>query len=157
MTATTEVPTMGGDATANGAPKEDAPQVILSAAQIREAPPDCREEMFEVPEWGGWIKLRSPTALASAKIKEAGLKIDTEGQTMGMDIPNMERTQMQYGVVDPALSEEDVVAMQERFGPSWNRVVDRLDKLSGPLGKASMGEAEVLRQNENTFRPGENG
>jgi hypothetical protein len=140
------------EVSANGAPP--AERRALTVAQIREAPPDCREEWVEVPEWGGWIKLRSPTALGSAEIKSAGLKIDAEGQTIGMDIPAMERAQMKYGVADPALTDEDVVVMQEKFGPSWNRVMVVLDRLTGPLGKAGMKEAELLKETENNFREG---
>jgi hypothetical protein len=125
---------------------------VTSVSGILQSPPDCREELFEVPEWGGWVKLRSPTALASAAIKEAAMKFDDSGTVVGMDLRAMEREQMRYGVVEPALTLEDVAEMQRRFGPSWNRVMAKLDELTGPLGKGATREDEFMKERENTFR-----
>lgn len=132
---------------------EPTERKAISVAQIHAAPPDCREEWLEVPEWGGWIKLRSPTALAAAEIKSAGIVLDAETQSASMDLPAGERAQVLHGVIDPALSKEDVAAMQSKFGPAFNSVVKALDKLAGPLGPKD-GEEAVRKAAEHSFRAG---
>lgn len=132
---------------ANGAQPE---RHVLTVSQIMAAPSDCREEWLEVPEWGGWVKLRSPTALVSAEIKNAAMVMDAEGRSVGVDVPGMERTQVRHGVVEPALSEDEVRGMQERFGPAFNRIVTALDRLSGVATKAD--EAKLRASAERSFR-----
>jgi hypothetical protein len=81
------------------------------------------------------IKLRSPTARAAAEIKAAMMVLDTETETVSMDVAAGERAQILHGIVEPALTPADVEVMQDRFGPVWQRVIARLDSISGPLGK----------------------
>lgn len=137
----------------SGGLPEGAMRNVLTVAQIMTCPPDCKEEWLEIPEWGGWVKLRSPTALASAEIKGASISVDTEGETVGMDIPAMERAQVRTCVVEPAMTEDEVTAMQAKFGPSFRRIIEALDSLGGPLGKDKKdGEEALRRKAENTFR-----
>ena len=127
----------------------------LTVSQILAAPPDCREEWLEVPEWGGWVKLRSPTALAAADIKGASIVMGGEDEKPTMDLAAMERAQVRHGVVDPIMSDAEVRQMQERFGPSFQRVIAALDTLSGPL-KEKDGEEKLRSAAERTFRAGGN-
>ena len=131
----------------------ESSRTALTAAQIMAAPPDCREEWVEVPEWGGWLKLRSPTALAAASIKSAGVVLDAETETANLDMAAMERAQVLHGVVEPALTPEQVAEMQKRFGPSFGKVVAKLDELAGPLS-AKDGEEKLRKAAEHTFRAG---
>lgn len=125
-------------AATNGTPPEEEavePTTYLTVAQIRQAPPDCREEDLDVPEWGGKLKLRSPTAKTAALIKSAMILFDTQGESAGVDIAAAELVQVRCGVVEPPMSEDDVAWLQMNMGPSWQRVIEALDKLAGPLGK----------------------
>lgn len=124
---------------------------VLSAADILGAPPDCPEERFLVPEWGGEIVLRAPTAADAAAIKESAVRLDESGSVAGMDIGAMERRQILHCVIEPKLTAEQVEQIQRRFGPSWQRVIARLDKLSGGLGKP-IGEAAERTRAEKSFR-----
>lgn len=127
-------------AMANGTTTE-APNV-LSVQQILSAPPDCREEVIEVPGWGGSVRLRSPTALAAAEIKSAMIVMDAEGKTVAMDVAASERKQFQLGVVEPVFTEAQVVEVQAKFGPAWQHVISALDRISGPLGKPKAGDPD---------------
>lgn len=124
----------------------------ITAAQIRDAPPDCREEELEVPEWGGWVLLRSPTALAQAEIQSAGMQLDESGNPTGVDIPAMERMKFRYCVVDPVLTEDDVMEIQRSQGPSWKRVMDKVDELTGTLAEEG-GAKKLQKAAEKSFRP----
>lgn len=137
----------------NGTTPEPEQAKYLSVEQILAAPPDCKERDLEVPEWGGTVKLRSPTALAGAEIKAAGIKWSDDGQVEGMDLAAMERAQIKYGVVVPAFSDSAVEAMQSRFGPSWQRVVQALDDLGGNIVKRARDDEAVRKDAERSFRP----
>lgn len=110
-------------------PTPETGRVILTTDKILNAPSDLAEDMVEVPEWGGWLRIRSLTAAEQAKVKQAS--IDLSGRTMTLIFAEMEKRQFEYGVVEPKFTGQDVNVLFHRSGPSWRRVITALDKISG--------------------------
>lgn len=124
------------------AEEEARQKEILTAEEILNAPSDLVDEILDVPEWGGKIKIRSLTAAASAKVKQAS--IDLAGKSIDVVWAAMEKAQFELGVVEPKFSKEQVNVLHHKFGPSFKRVTDALDRISGT-------NKEELRQAHEAF------
>jgi hypothetical protein len=99
-------------------------QQILDAA-----PNDIIEEELEVPEWGVSVKIRSFTAAQNAQIKQRGYGF--HGEQMSVAWAEMEILQFQQGVIEPRFDEDQVRTLHLSSGRGFQRVIDRLDQLTG--------------------------
>jgi hypothetical protein len=95
---------------------------------LKKAPADLVEEVLEIPEWGCSVKVRSFTGAVSAMIRQAGFV--NQGQTTVIDWAQMERKQLQLGIVEPKFSEEDIAKLYLQSGRGVRRIIDWLDENS---------------------------
>ena len=111
-------------------PSDDSGQVMLTKDQILALPSDIVEEIVDVPEWGGSIRIRSLTAAELAKVRQASIRFKTNG---GGDFifAEQEKRQFEYGVVEPKFTKEEVNVLFHRSAAAWRRVMDALDRISG--------------------------
>jgi hypothetical protein len=98
-------------------------QEILEAA-----PRDLKEELFDVPEWGYSLRLRSSSAAQNAMVNEEGFSF--EGENTRVNWAEMEIRRFQMGVVEPVFAEEDVRKLHFTSGPGFQRVLNRLNELN---------------------------
>ncbi len=112
---------------------------VLSASDIATAL-DRTEEVYEVPEWGGAIKLRP---LSLAQRDEIAEKCLVNGQQDGQKLVRMI---VVYGVSEPVLTEE---LLQERNFT----VIDRISKKIMGLNGMNVSNQEAALTVERTFRP----
>ena len=100
-------------------------EAIIAAA-------DITDEIVEVPEWGGAVKVRGMsvadrTALLEKIIDEKTEKIDQEKATLVAFI---------VGVVEPKFTEADFPALRQKSAAALDRVTAAFLKLSGIDTKA---------------------
>jgi len=110
---------------------------VLSATDIASAL-DRTEQLYDVPEWGGAIKLR-PISLAQRDEVAAQSKIN--GQ---IDTTKMVRMMVLAGMVDPVLTED--ILKEKAFS-----VVDRIAKKVMELNGLDTGQEASLIA-DRTFR-----
>jgi hypothetical protein len=101
---------------------------------------DLIEQTLEVPEWGCSIKIRTPTANDSARIKRAGAQM--VGKRVEVDFAAMERKQFELCVAEPKFNEQQVLQLATRSGPGFRRVIDALDELGGGDDKEALRKAQ---------------
>lgn len=117
-------------------------------AILAKAPADLTEEVVQVPEWGCSVRIRSQTAGAAARVKQAGMVLDESSeQGFRIDVAVMERHQFFEGVIEPRFTLEQAEELQETSGPGFQRVIQALDRLSG-----TRRDGEVRRAAERDFR-----
>ena len=118
-------------------------------------PGDLREEeVHDVPTKGFSVLVRGLPARYSAEVM-GQLKFVQQGrdQVAKIDIPAMELLQFVHGCVDPKFSPDEAAVIQERFGPAFRKVIQKIDELSGI-------DKEAIETVEETFPaggPGEDG
>jgi len=98
-----------------------------------QGPGDLRqEEVQDVPVPGQSVLVRGLPAKYSAEI-QGQLKLVTEGreQIAKIDVPAMELLQFVHGVIEPTFTREEAAIIQERYGPAFRKVIERIDALSG--------------------------
>lgn len=94
----------------------------------------------------GSVKIRALSAAQRARVKQAAIK---QGRDTRIVWGEMERLQFYLGVVEPSFTEDQVRTLHLKAGPSFQKVIDALDKLSQI-------DKESLKQAEDDFRePGE--
>ena len=96
-------------------------------------PGDLAEaDVEDVPSPGQSVRVRALSAKYSAEV-QGQMKLVSEGtsQVAKIDVAAMERLQFQYGVIEPTFGEAEVAIIQERMGPSFRKVVAKIDELSG--------------------------
>lgn len=99
---------------------------LNSHGDIREA------EVHDVPIPGESVLVRGLSAKYSADVmSQLRMVQQGESQEAKLDIAKMERLQFLHGVVDPQFTEPEVEQIQEKFGPAFNKVVERVRELSG--------------------------
>ena len=112
-------------------------------------PSDIREaEVADVPVPGESVLVRGLSARYSADVNSK-LKLVQEGgsQTAKVDLFEMEVVKFVHGVVDPQFSESEARSIAERFGPAWQKVIGKIDELSGL-------DQEGVKKTEERFRVG---
>jgi hypothetical protein len=112
-------------------------------------PGDLREEVVEdVPVKGSSVLVRSLPARYAADV-QAQMKMVRRGreQVATIDVAEMEKLQFVHGCVDPQFSEAEAAAIQEKFGPAFRKVVEKIDELSGI-------DKEAIEKTEAVFQPG---
>jgi hypothetical protein len=98
-----------------------------------QGPGDLKEaDVEDVPVPGESVRVRGLSARYSAEV-QGQLKLIQEGtsQVAKIDVPTMELLQFVNGVIDPVFTLEEARAVQERMGPSFKKVIAKIDELSG--------------------------
>jgi hypothetical protein len=98
-----------------------------------EGPGDLREEDVEdVPISGMSVRVRGLSAKFSADVN-AHVKLVSEGreQVAKLDVATMDQLKFQHGVVEPQFTLSEVAKIQEKFGPAFQKVLAKIDELSG--------------------------
>jgi hypothetical protein len=98
-------------------------------------PGDLQTAVVEdVPVKGASVKVRGLPAAFSARASSEALKMITGArgeQTATVDTAKMSVLQFAHGCVEPSFSEEEARKVSEKYGPAFNKVVARIDELSG--------------------------
>ena len=108
---------------------------------IERASNDRAEEVLELPEIGGSVKIRALSAAHDDRINEQSAEFGNNGKTK-LSMTTMSRLRFQYGVVEPSFTAEQVKKLHIESGPTFQRVVKRINELSGLTEKDSK-EAEA--------------
>jgi hypothetical protein len=98
-----------------------------------EGPGDLREaDVDDVPKPGLSVRVRGLSARYSAEV-QSQMKLVTEGreQVARIDTAAMERLQFEHGCIEPTFGPSEVAMIQERFGPAFRKVIQKIDELSG--------------------------
>jgi len=98
-----------------------------------QGPGDLKEaDVEDVPVPGESVRVRGLSARYSAEV-QGQLKLIQEGtsQVAKIDVPTMELLQFVHGVIDPVFTQDEAQQIQERFGPSFRKVIAEIDRLSG--------------------------
>lgn len=98
-----------------------------------EGPGDLREEDVEdVPVPGMSVRVRGLSAKFSADVN-AHVKLVSEGreQVAKLDVATMDQLKFAHGVVEPQFTQSEAAKIQEKFGPAFQKVLAKIDELSG--------------------------
>ena len=122
-------------ASANGGSKKYATAEEL----ITNAPKDIKEQDVEDVFGGLTVRVRGLTASQAAHVKQTSFNM--KGRTAEVAWASMEIAQFELGVVDPHLTHEQVLMLHRTSGPSFARVIEVLDEISG-IGKEELRKAQ---------------
>ena len=124
-----------------------------------EGPSDLAEAVVEdVPVKGQSVKVRGLPAQFSNEAQSKALKMITDargGQSATVDVAVMSVIQFQHGVVEPKFTHTEAQQVAERFGPAFQKVVEKIDELSG-VDKEAI-ETETARFQDSLEKPGHDG
>lgn len=95
---------------------------------IDNAPADCIEEDVE-GVFGGKVRIRGLTAAQAARVKQESINLS--GRNPDVVWSAMERTQFELGVIQPQFTADQVRTLHLTSGPSFAKVIARLDAISG--------------------------
>lgn len=112
-------------------------------AWLKEGAGDLKEAVVEdVPVKGESVLVRALPAAYSNEAQNAAteLKIVGTDQVITINKAKLEVLQWVHGVIDPVFSEEEARQVAENFGPSFRRVIDKIDELSA-IDKDAIEEA----------------
>ena len=89
-------------------------------------------DVDDVPVEGQSVRVRGLSARYSAEV-QGQLKLVQEGQAQiaKIDVPTMELLQFCHGCIDPVFTEAEAKLVQQRFGPAFRKVIEKIDELSG--------------------------
>lgn len=113
------------------------------------SPGDLKEaDVEDVPVTGETVRVRALPARWSAEVMSQS-KIIQQGreQIAKIDVPAMEMLQFVHGCIDPVFTEAEARQIQEKFGPAFRKVIERIDELSGI-------DKEAIEQTEQRFPVG---
>lgn len=117
------------------------PKRYASAEELLEnAPKDIIEEDVENVFGGLTVRIRGLTAAQSAHVKQQSFTV-SGGRTPDLAWARMEITQFELGVVEPKLKHDQVLMLHRQSGPSFAKVIGRLDEISG-IGKEELRVAQ---------------
>ena len=98
-------------------------------------PGDLQTAVVEdVPVKGSSVKVRGLPAAFSNRASSEALKMVTGArgeQTATVDTAKMSVLQFAHGCVEPSFTEDEAQKVAEKYGPSFNKVVAKIDELSG--------------------------
>lgn len=121
---------------ANGAGKTET----LSREQFLErAKAAVKEELVDVPELGGKVKVRGFTKGQEQGIRHASMK----GGKLDTDLYEM--LVLLGGVVEPQFTEADIAELKDAYAGTLNRILERILDLSGLTEGAQDRAAELFR------------
>lgn len=124
-------------ATSNGVAKS---KYATAEDLLAGAPKDIEEDDVENVFGGLTIRVRGLTAAQAAHVKQ--LSFNMQGRSPDIVWSQMEIAQFELGVIEPALTHEQVLMLHRTSGPSFAKVIDVLDKLSG-IGKEELRKAQT--------------
>ena len=117
-----------------------------------EGPGDLQEaDVEDVPVKGQSIRVRGlPAAYSLGAASEASKLIanDRGEQVATLDQAKMAVLQFAHGCVDPTFTVEEATAISEKYGPAFNKTVEKITELSGV-------DMEALEKTQATFPAGE--
>lgn len=108
-----------------------------------DGPGDLREaDVEDVPVKGETVRVRGlPAAYSNeAQTEATELRVVGETQFVNMNKARLEVLQFAHGCVDPQFTIEEAEQIAQRYGPAFNKVIAKIDELSG-LDKEAIEEA----------------
>jgi len=114
-----------------------------------DGPGDLAEGTVEdVPVKGESIRVRALPAQFSNEAQSKALKMVTDargGQSATVDVAVMSVLQFAHGCVEPKFTVAEAQQVAEKYGVAFNRVVEKIDELSG-VDKEAIEEASATFQ-----------
>lgn len=121
-----------------------------------DGPSDLATDVVEdVPSKGKSIKVRGLPAQFSNEAQSKALKMISGArgeQSATVDVATMSVIQFAHGCVEPQFTLEEAQKVAEKFGPAFNKVVNKIDELSG-VDKEAI-EAESAKFQAGVEEPG---
>lgn len=117
-----------------------SPTYATAEQLLENAPKDITEQDITDVFGGLTVRIRSLTAAQAAHVKQQSINL--QGRNPDVAWGRMEITQFELGVINPKLTHEQVLILHRTSGPSFNKVIEALDKLSG------MDKEELLKAQE---------
>jgi hypothetical protein len=102
---------------------------ILSVEDILGAN-DLQEEIVEVPEWGGNVRVRGFSKQKQLDIRTAA------GGTENFDADKFEMLVFIYGVVEPEFTVEQVGLLKDKSAAAVDRILARIMDIAGLTAEA---------------------
>ena len=100
-----------------------------------QGPGDLKEaDVEDVPVPGQSVRVRGlPAQYSNEATSEAmEMKVTPRGDQIGtVNKAKMEVIQFAHGVVDPKFSPEEAQVVATKYGPAFNKVIEKIDELSG--------------------------
>ena len=115
------------------------PRYATAEELLLGAPKDIEERDVTDVFGGLTVRVRGLTASQSAHVKQQSLTLKQRGAEMAW--AQMEITQFELGVIEPKLTHEQVLMLHRTSGPSFQKVIDVLDEISG-IGKDELRKAQ---------------
>ena len=109
------------DSSANGQVTDSG---ILTVEAILGAK-DLKEEVIEVPEWGGSVRVRSFSKKGQQEVRELATIADE------LDEQRLEMFMFIKGVVDPEFTDDTYELLREKNAGVIDRILNRIMELSG--------------------------
>lgn len=107
-----------------------APSRYASAEDLlASAPKDIVEEDVEDVFGGSVVRVRSLTAAQAARVRQ--MSFTMSGRSPEIAWAQMERAQFELGVIEPKLTQEQVLMLHRTSGASFAKVIETLDRISG--------------------------
>jgi hypothetical protein len=120
---------VGGDqGTSNGNGSGNGDYLSVEQLLVN-APADITERDVE-DVFGGKVRIRALTAAQAAKVQQAGIKT-TQNRGIQVSIPEAEVTKFELAVIAPKMDHNQVLQAYQNSGPSFNKVLEAIDELSG--------------------------
>src|SRR5215471_3517424 len=124
-------------ATSNG---DGIPRRYATAEELlTNAPKDIIEKDVEDVFGGLTVRVRGLTAAQAAHVKQQSFNMSGRGPDLAW--AQMEITQFELGVIEPKLKREQVLMLHRTAGPSFTKVIQVLDEISG-IGKEELRTAQ---------------
>lgn len=121
-----------------------AKRVFLGADAILKAA-DLQVAEIEVPEWGGWVRVRGLTGLERDQFESE--MTQRKGKDVQMNLRNIRARLVQLSVVDEKGERMFTHQVLEALGAKSARALDRIFTKSMELSGLSPGDVENLAEN----------
>lgn len=113
-----------------------------------EGPGDLQEaDVHDVPVKGETVRVRGlPAAYSLGAASEASKLVanDRGEQVATLDQAKMAQLQFAHGCVDPTFTLEEAEKVSEKYGPAFNKIVEKITELSGV-------DLEAIEKTQATF------
>ena len=123
----------------NGATDTQVVEYATPEALLAGAPLDIKEKDVTEVFGGLTVRIRGLTAAQAAHVKHQSFNM--QGNSPDVAWGQMEIAQFELGVIKPKLSHQQVVMLHRMSGPSFSKVIEELDSLSG-IGKDELRKAQ---------------
>jgi hypothetical protein len=115
------------------------PRYATADEILMNAPKDIVEKDVTDVFGGLTVRVRGLTAAQAAHVKQQSFQM--QGRSAEVAWAMMERTQFELGVIEPKFTHEQVIMLHRTSGPSFNKIIQTLDDISG-IGKETLREAQ---------------